>query len=278
MKKLTKDELDRILRLHEAWIRSGGTNGARADLSNTDLSGENLVGVNLVRANLSDADLRRADLREIKLNRAVLTRAKLSSASLSHSDLSVADLRGAIICYADLQHAVMGHADFKLAALNNSDLRHAYLYGANLRLANLYGANLIDARLDDAMIDTTTKLPFIPLVCPDTGSFVAWKGCIADDGSVCVVKLQIPEDALRLSSTSRKCRCSRAIVLEIQKLDGTTLTTPHGVHSYHDPDFRYIVGDTITITNFDENRFNECSTGVHFFITREEAVKFIRDF
>lgn len=276
MKKLTKDELDQILRLHAAWIHSGGTDGERADLSNVDLSGENLVGINLVGANLSDADLRGADLRDIRLNRAVLTRAKLSSASLSHSDLRAADLRGAIICYADLRHAVMGHADFESAALNNSDLRYATLRGANLRLADLYGANLIDASLDDAMIDTTTMLPFIPLVCPDTGSFVAWKGCITDDGSVCVVKLQIPETAKRSSATGRKCRCDKAIVLEIQKLDGTILTMPHGVHSYYDPDFRYIVGDTITIVNFDENRFNGCCNGIHFFITREEAARFIR--
>ena len=276
MKKLTKDELDRILRLHEAWVYSGGTDGARADLSNTDLSNENLVGVNLSRANLSDANLVRADLRDINLNGAVLTRAKLSGASLSHSDLSFADLRGAIIYYADLQHAIMRHADFEFAALDNSDLHEANLCEANLHLADLRGADLIDTSLDDAMIDTTTQLPFIPLVCPDTGSFVAWKGCITDSGSACVVKLQIPEDAKRSSSTGRKCRCNTAVVLEIQKPDGTTLIMPHGVHSYLDPDFRYIVGDTITIVNFDENRFNECSNGIHFFITREEAVRYAK--
>lgn len=274
MKKLAKDELDRILRLHEEWVASGGTDGERADLSNTDLSGECLTGMILNEANLSDANLVGADLRTTNLRGAVLTRARLSRALLSHSDLSFADLRGAIMCYANLQHAIVHHADFKFAALNNSDLRYAYLCAANLHLTDLRGANLIGARLDDVKVDTTTRLPFIPLVCPDTGSFVAWKGCITDAGSACVVKLQIPEDALRLSSTSRKCRCSRAIVLEIQEPDGTILTLPHGVHSYHDPDFRYIVGETITIVNFDANRFNECSTGIHFFIDRQEAVRY----
>ena len=278
MKKLTKDELDQILRLHEAWVHSGGTDGARADLSNTDLSDEHLAGVNLRRANLSNADLRGADLRATNLSRAVLTRALLSCASLSHSDLSFADLRGARIRYANLQHAIMHHADFEFAALDNSDLIYAYLCGANLHLADLRGVNLRDARLDDATIDTTTRLPFIPLVCPDTGSFIAWKGCVTDTGTGCVVKLQIPEDALRSSSTGRKCRCSSAIVLEIQKIDGTILTLPHGVHSYYDPDFRYVVGDTIIIGGFDENRFNECSRGIHFFITREEAVQFSKGF
>lgn len=28
------------------------------------------------------------------------------------------------------------------------------------------------------------------------------------------------------------------------------------------------------VDNFDENRWNECAAGIHFFITREEAVRY----
>jgi len=43
------------------------------------------------------------------------------------------------------------------------------------------------------------------------------------------------------------------------------------VESNHDSKFVYEVGKTVEVTNFDEDRWNECSTGIHFFITRREA-------
>ena len=34
------------------------------------------------------------------------------------------------------------------------------------------------------------------------------------------------------------------------------------------------VGKIVKVDDFDDNRFNECSTGIHFFIAREMAVKY----
>ena len=44
--------------------------------------------------------------------------------------------------------------------------------------------------------------------------------------------------------------------------------------SQHDRDFIYRVGEFVEVDNFDEDRWNECSTGIHFFITRQEAVEY----
>ena len=33
-------------------------------------------------------------------------------------------------------------------------------------------------------------------------------------------------------------------------------------------------GEGIEVNNFDTNRWNECSTGIHHFITRKEAAKY----
>ena len=41
--------------------------------------------------------------------------------------------------------------------------------------------------------------------------------------------------------------------------------------SIHDNNFKYHVGDEIEIKDFDDNYNVECSTGIHFFLTREEA-------
>ena len=44
--------------------------------------------------------------------------------------------------------------------------------------------------------------------------------------------------------------------------------------SNYDNSFAYNVGEVVTVENFDENRWEECSAGIHFFITREEAVRY----
>ena len=87
------------------------------------------------------------------------------------------------------------------------------------------------------------------------------------------VKLRITEDALRSSATSRKCRCSKAEVLSITNLDGSAADVD-SCQSDHDYNFIYRVGCYVEVEDFDTNRWNECSTGIHFFITRQEAVNY----
>ena len=129
---------------------------------------------------------------------------------------------------------------------------------ADLRGANLDGANLYGAK----------NIPFIPFACPDTGSFIGWK-----KAKGYIVKLEIPADAKRCSATSRKCRCDKAKVLEIQNIDGTPANITK-IRSDYSNYFIYEVGKTVSVDNFDNNRWNECSTGIHFFINRQEAVEY----
>ena len=179
--------------------------------------------------------------------------ADLSGADLSRANLSGANLYGANLYGANLSGANLSRADLYGADLSRADLYGANLSGADLSRTYLYGANLSGA--------------ISPLSCPDTGAFIGWKKA-QDDA---IVKLQITDDAKRSSSTGRKCRCSKAVVLRIENLDGT----PHPdiqVSSQRDSSFIYRVGETVEVPDFDENRWNECSTGIHFFITRQEAV------
>ena len=38
--------------------------------------------------------------------------------------------------------------------------------------------------------------------------------------------------------------------------------------------FKYTVGETVEVKDFDPDRWNECSTGIHFFMDRQEAVEY----
>ena len=165
---------------------------------------------------------------------------------------------------ANLYGANLCRADLRGADLRGADLRGANLYGADLRGANLYGADLCGANLYGAK-----NVPFIPYACPDFGMFIGFKKARNN----LIVVLEIPEDAKRLSATGRKCRCDKARVLEIQNLDGTKSDKIEAVSQY-DEDFIYRVGEIISVPDFCEDRWSECSEGIHFFISRQEAVDY----
>ena len=108
-----------------------------------------------------------------------------------------------------------------------------------------------------------------PIACPEKGSFTAFKKVRGNY----IVELAIPEDALRCSATSRKCRCSKAKVISITNPDGSP-TIVDVVYSNYDTGFSYKVGEIVEVDDFDPNRWHECAPGIHFFITRQEAVDY----
>ena len=181
----------------------------------------------------------------------------------SRANLSNADLRDANLSNANLRGANLSNADLRNADLRGANLSNADLFGANLRGANLSNADLCGASIDQMMWNIYTV--FYPLQCPESGSYIGYK-----KASGLVVELEIPADARRSSATSRKCRASKAKVLSITDINGN----PAGgqVKSNYDPNFVYAIGETVEVTDFDDNRWNECSTGIHHFITRAEAV------
>lgn len=156
-------------------------------------------------------------------------------------------------------------ADLRGANLRGADLRGADLYRANLCEANLYRANLCEANLYGSK-----NTPYIPIACPDTGAFVGWKKVRSNY----IVKLLIPEDAKRSSSTGRKCRTNKAEVLSIENIDGSIPPELNVVSSLYDEDFKYRIGETVTVDIFCDDRFKECAPGIHFFINRQEAVDY----
>ena len=232
-----------------------------ADLTGADLSYANLHGADLSRAGLSGADLRDADLRDADLSRADLCRADLHGANL-HG----ANLHGANLCDADLTGANLSYAN----------LRDAKLTGANLRAAGLSGANLSGADITNA--DDADLIIAQTCILPDDGDIIGWKKAWIDGRmsfkTPVIVKLLVPSDAQRSNATGRKCRASKAQVLDLQDLDGHSLKPDTTAYSRYDTDFIYKKGETVTVEDFDPDRWNECAPGIHFFITRIEAVEY----
>ena len=199
-------------------------------------------------------------------------RADLSSANLYGADLRGADLRGADLSGADLRGADLSGADLSSANLRCANLSHANLSGADLYGADLSGANLSHANLSGARnlntISWNIFTAFYMLQCPETGAFIGYK-----KASDKIIMLEICADAKRSSATSRKCRCSKAKVLSITNLDGTACELT-ALASNFDSKFIYRVGEIVEVPDFCEDRWCECAKGIHFFITRDEAVQY----
>ena len=137
---------------------------------------------------------------------------------------------------------------------------------ADLRSADLSGADLRSADLRNVRYNERTA--FFAMACPEEGAFVGFKKAHGY-----IVKLLIPDDAKRSSATTRKCRCSKAEVISITSADGSDAGRT-SIPSDHDSAFVYTIGEVVEVEDFDENRWNECAPGIHFFVTRDEAVRY----
>lgn len=209
---------------------------------------------------LHDADLRYADLRCANLHGACLYDADLRDAYLGCANLRDAYLGGANLHGADLGYADLSHANLSDADLSDADLRYA----------DLSHADLSDANHVQLSIAKTSILP-------DEGDIIGWKKAWTDDTmppKSVIVKLLIPADAQRSNATGRKCRASKARVLDLQDKQGNSLPPDTTAYSGHDTDFTYKKGETIHVEDFDTNRWKECAPGIHFFITRIEAAEY----
>ena len=166
-----------------------------------------------------------------------------------------ANLIGANLRGANLRRAYLRGANLDGANLFGADLREANLFEANLDGANLIGANLRGAKIQEDILIAHTS------ITPD-GRLIGWKKCVDD----VIVKISIPSDSPRSNATSRKCRAKFVDVLEV-------FGANKGL-SQHDGKTKYIVGQRVECNKWDENRWNECSGGIHFFLTRYEAEQY----
>ena len=235
-------ELNKALDLHERWLNNKDdgvrANLAEADLSRTYLAEADLRKASLSASNLYEANLCGADMREANLHRAILSEANLYGVDMRGADLYEADLYGANLYGVNLSGADLSRVD--------------------LRGANLYGVDLSGA----------TNIPFIPYACPEKGEFVAFKKC-----GEYIIELRIPADAKRCSGTTRECRTSYAKVLSITTILGKPAKTTGVINTNYSPNVIYKVGELVYPDAFDEDRWNECSHGIHFFVNRQEAVE-----
>ena len=180
---------------------------------------------------------------------AAVTMAVAAGANLNGASLDRANLDGASLDRANLYGASLNGASLDRASLNGASLDGASLYGASLNGASLDGASLNGASLENV------KNLFYQI--PQEGELIVWK---AVAGGVC--KLRVPPEAKRTATPiGRKCRAEWVEVLE----------APTNGAGLHDRNVIYRAGEIVRPDKYDPDPRVECTHGIHFFLTKEEA-------
>jgi len=240
-------DLKLILENHLKWSKNE-IGGIKANLSGVDLSGVDLSGVDFSGVDFFEVDFSGANLFGANFFRANLFGANFSEANLSRANLSGVNFFRANLFGANLSGANLFGANFSEANLSGVNFFRTNLFGANFSEANFSEA---DQKLNELLISHTS-------ICAE-GDIIGYKKCRDD----IIVKLKIHAESKRSNSTSRKCRAEFVEVLEIYEAKEA--------RSQHNSSIIYRVGEFITVDKFDENRWEKCSSGIHFFITKLEA-------
>lgn len=177
------------------------------------------------------------------------------------ADMSCSKVENALFDHCSLRGVNFQNANLKSAAMRYNDLT-----GANINGADLFAAVLEFAKLDNIIYNEETK--WFKLHCPEEGAFLGYKKCFNNR----LVQLLIPADAKRTSATMNSCRCSKAKVLTIKSFDYQEEFEE--AWSLVDENFVYRKGEWVEVSDFNENRWQDSTTGIHFWLTREEALAY----
>lgn len=193
--------------------------------------------------------------------------------------------------YCDFTEACMDDFTFDDCIFRSCDFSRCDMRGVTFKRCHFYNCDFEEAELPPFFHPNTMEdcinIPYMPMVCPEEGEFIGYKIASPEQMPVLssivmphenmgpanvLVTLKIPADARRSSAGGRKCRCDKAKVIGLEFFGGHK--GENVAYSKFDARFEYRVGDEISVPFFDENRWNECSTGIHFFINRKEALQY----
>ena len=282
---MDQSKVDEILKSHTRWLKDP-TKGKQANFAECWIKEVDFVGKSLSEVNFNGSVLRKCRFFKCDLTQSTFFRSDLAESSFhkcsmprtnfTNSSLDDISFLSNYLCGSSFLGTGIRTVRFDKCDLTNANFMNSYCQSSfflrSILISTVFSQAMIDSVIFNSIEMNYTTIG-LSLTCPSKGSFIGYKKCFFYGGGSAIVKLLIPEDALRSSRTSRKCRCSKAKVLSITKVDNEEESLCRA-WSIHDPSFEYTVGKEVEVKDFDTNRWNECSAGIHFFMTREEAESF----
>lgn len=268
--RISSKQLKTIMDAHAKYL-AGKAGGKRANLKDVVLTGL-ISNYNFSKAVFENVTAKYVTFNDCKFNRCHFDEdCNFVSADFNDCDLTDVEMNeGTNFCGASFDRCNFENANCYGAIFRDTAFWNTNLTNVSMYEADFTNADFMKCKLDNIKYDECTC--GIALACPEKGAFTAFKKAELYNGDICIVELQVPADALRSSATTRKCRVSKAKVVAVYKMDGKSVK--QNAYSMHTRSFVYKIGKMVEVKNFDENRWNECSTGIHCFITKREAEQY----
>lgn len=271
------------------------TNFRNADFHDCEFHDCNFIGCDFGNANFVHDRFNHCRFTSSTLNFCIFDGCSITdSRTMSDDILKILGLsEGINIANISIIGSVFNNCNFTFAfaekiLFKNNTVNSCRFYGCDFSLVDIYRDQRYGDRRSvfsncDFHDDENKNIPDLPMACPRVGSFIAYKKVYAGHkwcdcvniGPTAIVVLQVPASAKRLSANSKKCRCDKAKILRFETLGGEKIKDPENYHfkSIYNASFEYVVGETITPEfAFNTDRWQECASGIHFFMNREDAV------
>ena len=262
--------------------------------SQTDFTGSTLVGSNFSLAHLISTSLVNCYCKNSVFDGATIENSNLFNSNFTNSNFRSVSFKNTVANYtqflycdflngsfykidfigADFTDAIINKCEFNKYNLKSVIINYVSMFGCSVSFTNLENVKFVDTSIKYVSFKNNQNMPYASMSCPSDGSFIGWKKV----DNRYLIKLQIPEDAKRSSATYFKCRCDKALVLEITDLKNNDKSikniTNTKAYNCYGSKVNYIVGEMVYPDSFDDNRWNECSNGIHFFINKQDAINY----
>ena len=181
--------------------------------------------------------------------------------AFSSADFCSVDFRSVDFSSVDFSYADFSYVDFRYADFRFVDFSFVNFSFTDFRYADFSSADF--SSVDFRSVIHNYK------ITPQEGEFIGWK---KSDKKILKLKI-INAKNVSGGLIGRKLRTDKVEVLEIQDINGNILEEKE-VCSDYNKNFIYRVGEIIEEKKYIHSDLVECVYGIHFFITREEAVDY----
>ena len=288
---MNKAELNKRIRKHELW-HEGDRQGEKLKLSNEEIKGVKFCDRNLSYASINNCDLSNSTFKNCNFKRTSIEESNFSRTNLNNSNFSKSSIINSNFNFinfintnfkrntmyavtfkrasglnSSFANSILEKCNFTSAILENASFFKAALTRVKFLKAKLEYVDFRGARMEKPDFTEATKNHFttgLHSICPEEGSFIGFK-----KANGCLVKLKILSDARRSSAVGYKCRCDKARVLKVTNLK--TGEEVEEVFSDYDHLFCYKTGEIVEEPNYNEDKWNECTEGIHFFVDKDLA-------
>ena len=266
-----------------------------AMMKRTTFSGAEVYDCSFVYTSMRSACVRNTSFENCNFSRALMCNMTYDGVSFIGCDIDGASLSASSFNDVRFEHCTMTSCSVADSQIYGSTFLHVDAFRSSFCGSSFGGTKFTDCCLASTFFGNIAVTDSVVSSCRLNGAVFAPEGCgsflfdncyinhttiglhPAPEGDLIgwgwkggsLVKLLIPADSERSCGTDRKHRCRYAVVLSVDGTDTKTAETVHGCTVT-----QYIPGQEVHCDYWDKDRWNTCSGGIHFFLTKDEALAY----